>query len=430
MTQVAPTDQQEDLGALKPRDVNVNYQISFMPTVDTTNMSWHVQALFTASWQVFEDPIDIIGIEKKNEFQLLHEWAKSEPAQSMVTEFRGHTYSRSSVSDKEFEDDVKSFCKIFDPKFYFVNLLSKREDAVEEVSVGFQWKHGEENKLECQMAIRILGDFRTTMELNDFPFDGTTLEVEVMTQHNSTRVLFTTEDEERNVFSLTALKYAPVEWDIYKHYICPAIRVGSARGANYDKVEVCVCIRRLPAFYIFKIYVPNYLLCSMSCAAVLMDSYADQINMLLTVILTESAYQIVISTSAPQGLPYNTNADKFIVLCLFFNLLMFVICTIGVDYGYFHFRAVWKLNGEALEEQSRYDDDAPIRNLFLILWAIWTVMALGWMAWTVGPSGTQCVTSTNKQAHNERLQNLKIMALDLKMKKMREKARDNNLRRL
>jgi len=385
-----------------PRKVFLHYQVGFLPEIDTSTMTWHCQILFSCSWEVRknEDPgegdehLDVIQKQYKDkdqsEYQKLVDWGRS-------TDNSESNFDRNGNARAEESGLVDKFLHIFDPKLYLVNLMGKRADAVQEVIVScYRMKDG---TLSCRYLWRVMGDFKTAMQLRSFPFDTTTLEIEIMTQHP--QHIATLEDEslrnpkKYNAISASALKYSPVEWDIFKHKLYTGGEIKGSEDSNYSKVDLAIFIRRLPGFYVFKIFVPNYLLCSMSCCAVLMDSYADQINMLLTVILTESAYQIVISSTAPSGLPYNTNADQFIAMCLFYNVIIFVLCTVG--FPAFNFTPLWMLNEDDKYAEHRFEDETKLRNLFLSLWGLWTFLCVCWCIYTIGPKGQQFTTRRHRK---------------------------------
>eukprot|EP00040_Diaphanoeca_grandis_P043730 m.10117 g.10117 ORF g.10117 m.10117 type:complete len:432 (-) comp8133_c1_seq1:37-1332(-) len=399
VSMIAASPQQLEL---KPRDVNVHYTLGFLPAIITSEMVWHAQILIRGVWTVDQNDVDNVSALAAKPSEDDPNTTISEFDQLLVWKKQYEKAGKSIVQTKEHADNVIEFEEIFHPRFYLVNLLGNRFEAVQEYCV--EVFNLSPTKLCCLYSLRVLGEFKTMMELRHYPFDHSTLEIELMSQWNSLTVTLLDQQavnaNRKNLLTETALKYSPVEWDIYDHALVSGNTEEGASVYTYDKVLVSVFIRRRPAFYILKIYLPNYVLVSISCLVLLMSTYDDQINMILSVLLTGSAYQIIIASSAPVGLPYNTNADLYIAMCIFYNVIILVMATVGVSpFGY---KSLWLIPPDEFEDEERFSNHIPLRNLTLAVWAVWTAINLLWAVGTAVTSRSTKVLRPSKARNQGR----------------------------
>eukprot|EP00040_Diaphanoeca_grandis_P002527 m.22042 g.22042 ORF g.22042 m.22042 type:complete len:471 (-) comp13662_c0_seq1:73-1485(-) len=373
--------------AQQPRNVNVHYQVSMLTFIDTSLMVWHAQVFVRGSWIVHRNKLDAMsqftkssdsGFER-TEFERLNDWGKANKPS-----FTGNCVVKAEVKTQPVED----FLTIFSPQFYFVNLVGKRNESVQEYTCEIV-KLGDD-KILCLFAIRVLGDFATEMNLRKFPWDNTALELELMTQWDNTKMVLkdqqAVEPGRKNVFSETAIKYKPVEWEIYDHGLNTGGSEQGAKEFGYDKVFITVYVRRNAGFYLTKVFFPNYILCSSTVLSLFATTMGEQLGLILTVLLTGSAYQIVVSDAAPKGLPYNTNADWYLVMCMLWNAAILVICSTGV--APLNYTALWRLDSNELDEDYRFEHPEGLRNLVSILIGIWTLINVVWVGCSIKFSHT------------------------------------------
>jgi len=206
-------------GKPEARQVNIHYQVSMLSHIDTSAMVWHAQIFCRGSWKVHRNSPDamteinqklVTGFPPISEFDRLLEWGEANTAD----------FSKNCIVKHHTENDaMMDFLTIFNPQFYFVNLLGKRSEAVQETTVEVL-KLGNDTLL-CMYSQRILGDFATEMKLEAFPWDNTSLEIELMTQWDDRFLKLAdqqaVEPNRKHLLSETAKKYSPVEWDLYDH---------------------------------------------------------------------------------------------------------------------------------------------------------------------------------------------------------------------
>jgi len=151
-----------------------------------------------------------------------------------------------------------------------------------------------------------------------------------MSQWDTKSVVFTA-SKSPSIVSPIVRKYGPQEWTFGIHGFetddaDPPIPGGG--GNVYSRLYVSIQIIRRPWFYFWKIFLPNFIITSVGFTSMLVDDYAEQIAIVVTVLLTASAYQIAISGIVPV-LPYNTLVDLYLIMCLFVTFTVGVANTIG-----------------------------------------------------------------------------------------------------
>ena len=246
------------------------------------------------------------------------------------------------------------------------------------------------------MRVKMEGTFRQHMLLSNFPFDchEICLNFHGNGRHRREWLVPKSKDSLPLGISLEnqgQVAFNSAEWSLVPYQTPegrqepPQLKVevgwsdpsDSTQGNVYPALRISMVVQRFPQFYIWNIIlvVGALSLCTAACCALHpTDDTGDRFSIIFSVVLTVTAYKLVVSDSLPK-VPYSTLMD------VFFNLLFFWVFLFGIkDFVLAKFLP-----------ETPSEDVARIDNISSLVWALGLVLFLvAYVVWGVARSRRAC----------------------------------------
>jgi len=270
----------------KPLAVTVRMHIDEIPDISSTQDNFTVNGVLAAAW------------------------CDSRLAASLLPHEQERVYAQEAAGDFLTEH--------WDPQITFANELGASEGDDLMVSV--------HRSGVVEFRRRALVKLQSNFDLQRFPFDHQTLELNIQS--------FAWDDRVLRVSDLSSLSLS-------NHYDIPEWRlervqssIGPFKDPDHDRspfsrLHVGILVERQSEFYLYKIFAPLAVLTftSIFFLAIPIDNMGDRVAFVSGLLFTNLAYQLIIASSVPK-VPYFTLGDRY-TLFLFF----FMVVEVFIAYG-------------------------------------------------------------------------------------------------
>ena len=245
------------------------------------------------------------------------------------------------------EDDMKSFTAefteagsmssqnwpkgLFDPKLDFMNVGNEIQISKAKLEVS-PWRTGPDKEPVVEYSFYVRAQFIESLELRAFPFDVQPLRISVSTSLPGTLIDL---HEDTNLGVRCVLRH---EFLVNPEFYIPTTLVmkngrevsqpvfiedhesfKNARGNPSPILHMAVIAERIPGYYIQNIFIPMFLIVSMSGAAFVCDPADLEVRFAVTLTLTlvVVAYKYAVADFLPH-LSYFTLCDQYIMISFLF----------------------------------------------------------------------------------------------------------------
>jgi len=248
------------------------------------------------------------------------------------------------LSKKEYEHyknlekkEYKTWKPAFKPDFEFTNQVEVHKDTPEQHYPYGEYSYRKFDNYDpiigcdCKKShfcrIKYLYDvtFSEEMDLRSFPMDCQKFRI-ILRQSGSIPFRFMPEPivqtEKAAAFTRMDTKYSILdEWDLHS----TAVKFGDSRGDDsrskktYSEVAVHFRLRRKYSVYFwnFTFYLMIISFLSLTCFVLNHYNSGNRLNLAVTILLTQVAFQYVVADSLPK-IPYLTTLSKYIIACFVF----------------------------------------------------------------------------------------------------------------
>ena len=282
-----------------------------------------------------------------------------------------------SMSSQNWPDDL------FDPKLDFMNVGNEIKIFKAKLEVS-PWRTGPKKEPVVEYSFYVRGTFIESLELRAFPFDVQPLRISVSTSLPDT-LIDLHEDTKLGVkcalrpeFLVNPEFYIPTKLplkdgtDVSQPILIRDHKsFTNTKGDPFPILHMAVIAQRIPGYYIQNIFIPMFLIVSMSGAAFVCDPADLEVRFAVTVTLTLVivAYKCGIFCARPPS-QHQTNVAPFLaryaVADFLPHLSYFTLCDQYIMMSFIFLTAALLQNGVAgwiaLKAQTNADDDADDDN--------------------------------------------------------------------
>ena len=172
------------------------------------------------------------------------------------------------------------------------------------------------------------------MDVKSFPFDCQFLRVKIEAASAIATDIFVP-SVGGEIGTLELSNFRLQEWDIGQMLI-EFGAITYSNGNSYSICDVVFTVQRKWRHYVRSLFLELAIIAATSLSVFVLDadSYSDRIGILLSLLLTTVAFELVSSSMKP-GVPYATKLDEYVTLAFIFIFLVGITCTIlaTVDLG-------------------------------------------------------------------------------------------------
>lgn len=216
----------------------------------------------------------------------------------------------------------------WDPRIYFFNAVSTDKYEVKK-RLGLKSPDDDEDDPvpDAQLSIRMKGVFKTTMKLNEFPFDYQNLTIKIMSDWPRKVTEFCKDMSQKDSVRTDTFT-GEQEWELQKHVSAHQVeeeKMTSGAVNSYPLYNVVVNVKRKASYYMWNVALIMFLITPLAFTsyAVSADAPEDRLSVTLTLLLTAVAFKFVVSQSLPNT-SYQTLLDYYVLWCMMFLCLVVV----------------------------------------------------------------------------------------------------------
>ncbi|MBF6568460.1 MAG: hypothetical protein IVW54_06250 [Candidatus Binataceae bacterium] len=172
---------------------------------------------------------------------------------------------------------------------------------------------------------RLDAELSSKFFLRSFPFDSQTLQIVIHPFASEARYVTYTVDRARSSTASEFNAYSSLaDWKVTGMTPVESI-VRSVNGGEVSEVRFEIKAVRQYEFYIWKIFLPLFLMVMLSWTVFWMDPFdlKNQIQVAVVTLLTVIAFALAISSSLPK-VPYLTFSDAFFLTCYIFVFISII----------------------------------------------------------------------------------------------------------
>ncbi|XP_030828194.1 glycine receptor subunit beta isoform X1 [Strongylocentrotus purpuratus] len=216
----------------------------------------------------------------------------------------------------------------WDPRIYFFNAVSTDKYEVKR-RLGLKSPDDDEDDPvpDAQLSIRMKGVFKSTMKLNEFPFDYQNLTIKIMSDWPRKVTEFCKDMSQKDSVRTDTFT-GEQEWELQKHVSAHQVeeeKMTSGAVNAYPLYNVVVNVKRKASYYMWNVALIMFLITPLAFTsyAVSADAPEDRLSVTLTLLLTAVAFKFVVSQSLPNT-SYQTLLDYYVLWCMMFLCLVVV----------------------------------------------------------------------------------------------------------
>lgn len=269
--------------------------------------------------------------------------------QSFTSDFYLTTYWEDSSVEGDYDPNTH-----WNPQLEFVNVFG---DATQTISNPYSTLRGEdisadlaklsplplENQTWIKSDQRFIGDFLTTLNLRDFPFDKQNAIIKIESATYNTEVVklapFPSMMEGKVSDNILPAGFSVVEWELEDPEgngyvdIVTEDHYYSVFEESYSQFRIDVTLQRLPEYYLYKI-VSGIILLVYMCIMVIALAVEEPDRMMgtLTVFLALVSFTFITGSDVPK-VAYQTRIDVFITFSFFTTFFMMLEHSVNYLYN-------------------------------------------------------------------------------------------------